>query len=792
MKHILFPLLLLAFPAFAQHIEVQPASAGKTTIFSPTVGDTALLITPSKTIQFRPGTGGFKVGAIGSENFRVSSSGVFINSGISEFGLPSTRGGNGQVMTSNGVGGTTWTTPYYLPGGVSGGVAYYDATGSDLQNNASFFKWDNTNKRLGVGIGTPTEALDVVGNGKFSGTLSVTGTSTLAGAVTFNSSTNTYTLPTTRGTNGQVLTSNGTGGVTWVSSLMGITTTNNTALGSSAGTALSTGTENVLVGSSAGSQITVARYNTALGHQAMSQNVNSYANTALGYQALQTLSFTNSGTIYVPGNTAIGYQALQATQPAAASSSGSANTAVGYWSMRLNTTGYENTAVGHSALNSLTTGYQNVAVGENAGSALSTGNGNTFLGRYAGQNSIATVDNIFIGPFSASNVKNASKNIAIGRSALGSLSFLNGGTAWNTYNIAIGEQALGSLNPTTTTDATFNIGIGNGTLSNNSIGSRNIAIGAAAGSNTTGSDNIFIGYQSGFGEAGSNKLYIENSSSATPLIGGDFSANTVTINGAQTVTGTLTLNSSTNTYVFPTTRGTNGQVLTSNGGGTVIWTTPAAADNLGNHTAAQKLDLATFKLVGNGGTQGISISNTGGVTMDNSLNVGTISVGGAVNANAGNFGSGVSTSDYIYMSAQARSKAVSHLHFMPTTATGAIVRQNAGSLGQFMYMSTGTEAAAVVDLPNGCTITSFDVYIDNTSGTGSLKLVKMTTAGVTALGTATIPTGATISSPINTMVSNYVVANATETYALEYDAPATGATAKLYHVVINYTVPRVD
>ena len=41
--------------------------------------------------------------------------------------------------------------------------------------------------------------------------------------------------------------------------------------------------------------------------------------------------------------------------------------------------------------------------------------------------------------------------------------------------------------------------------------------------------------------------------------------------------------------------------------------TTSVSDNLGNHTATEDLDLATFKLVGNGGTDGISITSTGNV-----------------------------------------------------------------------------------------------------------------------------------------------------------------------------------
>jgi len=41
----------------------------------------------------------------------------------------------------------------------------------------------------------------------------------------------------------------------------------------------------------------------------------------------------------------------------------------------------------------------------------------------------------------------------------------------------------------------------------------------------------------------------------------------------------------------------------------------AGADNLGDHTATQDIDLATHKIVGNGGASGISIGSSGNVTM---------------------------------------------------------------------------------------------------------------------------------------------------------------------------------
>jgi hypothetical protein len=62
-------------------------------------------------------------------------------------------------------------------------------------------------------------------------------------------------------------------------------------------------------------------------------------------------------------------------------------------------------------------------------------------------------------------------------------------------------------------------------------GSSNIFLGTNTGySCVSGTANVFLGANAGYSETGSNKLYIENSNSVTPLIGGDFSTDDVTVN----------------------------------------------------------------------------------------------------------------------------------------------------------------------------------------------------------------------------------------------------------------------
>ena len=88
------------------------------------------------------------------------------------------------------------------------------------------------------------------------------------------------------------------------------------------------------------------------------------------------------------------------------------------------------------------------------------------------------------------------------------------------------------------TTGSYNTAVGKNALKGNTSGNQNTAIGLGAGStNSQGTGNIFVGYMAGSQETGSNKLYIDNSSTTTPLIHGDFQTDTVTINGDFAVTG---------------------------------------------------------------------------------------------------------------------------------------------------------------------------------------------------------------------------------------------------------------
>jgi len=196
------------------------------------------------------------------------------------------------------------------------------------------------------------------------------------------------------------------------------------------------------------------------------------------------------------------------------------NVFIGRYSGTLNTTGNYNNAFGHYALTNNTTGQSNVAIGSNAMDFNETGTANT----------------------------------AIGNSALYQVTSGN-------YNVAVGNQALGGGGGA----SNANVAVGYRTLRSNQF-SNNTAIGHEAGhDNMYGTGNIFIGYQAGFntatyGPTTSNKLYIENSNSATPLIYGDFAADSLVINGDITITGKVTL-SNNNIPFSQYSTGTQGQIV---------------------------------------------------------------------------------------------------------------------------------------------------------------------------------------------------------------------------------------
>jgi uncharacterized protein (TIGR02145 family) len=186
---------------------------------------------------------------------------------------------------------------------------------------------------------------------------------------------------------------------------------------------------------------------------------------------------------------------------------------------------YGNTKAGSSTLdnNKLGSTSGTVAVGDSA-LKYNYGRNNTAIGSKSMQSKYLSSGsaNTAIGNSSLYSITSGVSNTASGASAL--LSNTTGSA-----NVASGNSAL--YNNTT---GSYNIAYGNGSLMSNIIGNFNTAIGYTAGKLNVGDKNIFIGNDAGNNnnfKNTSNKLVIQNDSSLTPLIYGEFDTKKIIING---------------------------------------------------------------------------------------------------------------------------------------------------------------------------------------------------------------------------------------------------------------------
>jgi hypothetical protein len=173
-----------------------------------------------------------------------------------------------------------------------------------------------------------------------------------------------------------------------------------------------------------------------------------------------------------------GNSAAEDVQALNLSTTGSNNTAHGWFSLFSNTTGSSNTADGFQALYSNTTGNNNVAHGFSALSNNTTGSGNTATGRGALFANTTGFSNTATGAQALTSNTTGGDNTANGYLALS----LNT-TGFN--NTAAGFEALNN-----NTSGAGNTAVGIGALVFNTTGSGNIALGGNAGSSITTAGNV--------------------------------------------------------------------------------------------------------------------------------------------------------------------------------------------------------------------------------------------------------------------------------------------------------------
>ena len=336
-----------------------------------------------------------------------------------------TNAGERLRITSSGTIGVASTTPW----------AQFSVDTSNLAANVPEFDIGSSTRsdftvtqagNVGIGSTTPSAALDVNGNIDLGPTFA-------------------YKIG-----DGNVLSASSTSGLTLV--------------GLNAGTSLLATT-------------TASAGMTALGYQALQSATSSLFDTAVGFQALKSAIDYTSGA------------GLSTFDGATATTSGSADTAIGYQALTANTTGNFNTAVGYQALKSITTSAHNTGIGYRALFDDTSGSNNTSLGE----------DSLFLNTTGTSDTgvgegvmlfnTTGSNDAAVGMDALEN-------NTTGSFDSVLGYGALlQNVSPTSTVAVGYEAGVGLSPYSNQG----GTYVGFAAGDSvTTGSDyNTFLGYQAG-------------------------------------------------------------------------------------------------------------------------------------------------------------------------------------------------------------------------------------------------------------------------------------------------------
>jgi len=417
--------------------------------------------------------------------------------------------GNLNIRTTSSAGDINLNSNDNVSIKVQGGN---ETAATFTQNGSVDLYYDNSKK-----FETTASGIDVTGHTE-TDTLNVSGVSTFAGNVRFNSTIAVH--DGTTGTSGQYLKSIGTG-VTWATFPTLRTTQTNTATAgqttfnfsynvnfldvfvngvklTSAEYTASNGSQIILsTPAFVGEIVEFHSYNTTStgggGGSYGNNDVDAHLNVS-GASSGQILSWNGSDYAWVAdqtGGTGVTTDAQQNTyagELAGGSFSGTDaqyntlfgydaggdittgdyNTFVGWTAGDKVTTGYKNVAVGAEALDFCTEGYSNVAVGWEAARSITSGYDNVAIGDAAGRTFTSTVECIAIGPHAASNFGSGTRVIGIG-----------GESVW-----------LGG------TDV---IGIGKYTMARGGSQTGGIGIGYYAGRNNAGDYNVYIGYEAGLG-----------------------------------------------------------------------------------------------------------------------------------------------------------------------------------------------------------------------------------------------------------------------------------------------------
>ena len=248
-------------------------------------------------------------------------------------------------------------------------------------------------------------------------------------------------------------------------------------------------------------------FTTAEGTNALQSLTTGSANTAVGWYSL----FSSADASF---NTGVGAGTLTLN-------TGDSNTAVGTVALLLNTTGTANTAIGTDAMVYNDTGSGNTAVGNGALFSNTTGNDNTVVGAGAFFSNTTGYENTAVGVSALASNTTGGNNTANGIGALqnntsGYYNTAHGDFALLSNTTGIGNTANGYSALSFNTTSSYNTANGYEALYN-STGSGNIGLGAFVGTNVTTANNVICIGSDGNNE--DNSCYIGNIFGATSANG---------------------------------------------------------------------------------------------------------------------------------------------------------------------------------------------------------------------------------------------------------------------------------
>ncbi len=270
----------------------------------------------------------------------------------------------------------------------------------------------------------------------------------------------------------------------------------------------------------------------------------------------------------------------------------------------------------------------NILIGYEAGYNSTKGNYNIVMGNKAGGNSLSSTPTDYSYSVLLGYKAGSSKMDGVGSIALG-LQALSWGDD-NYYDVAIGTSSgqqiegsatynvtIGSFAGYNITSGQNNVAIGHRALSSLKEQHHNVALGYYSGYGYTGNNSIFIGDKASPSQSSSLKttddlLFINNEYSDNPLIFGNFATNYLQIGGS------LNIN---NAFTFPTTDGTNGQVLRTASNGNMYWDGGIITISKSGHTLTTSrgdvFDISAYEQSLSITTNNLAISDGNQVSLAN-------------------------------------------------------------------------------------------------------------------------------------------------------------------------------